>query len=72
MGNEAPKPHTIDELAKAVGDYGHAHGEWSQAARMVETKRKEMESFIIEEARTRAKVEYFSAIVKKIAKDLEK
>jgi hypothetical protein len=71
MKNETRKS-TLDELSHAVGEYNHARGKWQEATRMVEAKRKEMESFMRDEAKTKAEMDRFAATLYRIANDLEK
>jgi hypothetical protein len=64
---DAPVKYSVDDLAQAVSEYQHFRGKWNEANKMVEAKRKEMESFLRDEAKAKLEMDKHAANVLKIA-----
>ena len=70
--DKTDKPHTMDELAEAMGHYTAAKATYDAAIRQVTAKQKEMGSFEKDAEKADHHVQRFKAQVRKILANLEK
>jgi hypothetical protein len=63
--------YSMDDLAKAMADYGYAKARWEETQHQLNTKRAAIESLEKDEALAVNKMSQCEVVVRRIMKDME-